>query len=265
MNVREVVDRIVAACNTPPLEKTCDQLMVGDWHNEVTGIVTTFMATPEVIRDTIARGANLIITHEPTYYTGRDGTDWLLEDEVYLRKQRLLNDHQINIWRFHDRMHMTNSDLVYVGLNKELDWEQYMLSEKGCYVLPRVTVGDLATFLKQTLKVNAVQIVGNREATVERVGVLVGGGSLGFGSEHAPMELMRNNKLDVLVCGEILEWTLCAYVRDAAQFGLNKALIILGHNRSEEVGMKHLPAWLAPLLPGVPVQFSEAGEPFTYV
>ena len=54
-------------------------------------------------------------------------------------------------------------------------------------------------------------------------------------------------------------------VRDAAQLGLNKALIVLGHNRSEEVGMKHLPEWLAPLLPGIPVQFSEAGEPFTYV
>ncbi len=67
------------------------------------------------------------------------------------------------------------------------------------------------------------------------------------------------------MCGEILEWTLCAYVRDAVQLGLNKALIILGHKRSEEVAMKHLPAWLASILPGVPVQFSEAGEPFTYV
>jgi hypothetical protein len=46
---------------------------------------------------------------------------------------------------------------------------------------------------------------------------------------------------------------------------LNKALIILGHNRSEEVGMKHLPAWLEPLLPGVPILFSEAGEPFAYL
>jgi putative NIF3 family GTP cyclohydrolase 1 type 2 len=120
-------------------------------------------------------------------------------------------------------------------------------------------------FLKQRLNVNAVQIVGERDAKVERLGILVGGGSLGFHSEQMPMEFMRDQNLDVVVCGEILEWTLCAYVRDAAQLGLNKALIIIGHNRSEEVGMKHLVEWLVPLLPGIPIQFSEAGEPFTYV
>jgi putative NIF3 family GTP cyclohydrolase 1 type 2 len=264
MKVRDVVDRIVAACNIPPLEKTCDLLMAGDWDCEVTGIVTTFMATAEVIRDAIARGANLIITHEPTYYTGWDQTDWLLEDEVYLRKRQLLDENRINIWRFHDRMHMTNPDRVYFGLNKELGWEQYMLPDKLCYALPTTTVEELAVFLKQKLGVNAVQIVGKRDAKVERLGIMVGGYSLGHGSEQSPMELMRSKDLDVLVCGEILEWTLCAYVRDAAQLGLNKAMIVLGHNRSEEVGVKHLPEWLAPLLPGVPVQFSEAGEPFTY-
>ncbi|HEX3053782.1 MAG TPA: Nif3-like dinuclear metal center hexameric protein [Aggregatilineaceae bacterium] len=265
MNVREVVDRIIVACNVPPLEKTCDQLMAGSWDNEVTGIVTTFMATVEVIHNAIAKGANLIITHEPTYYTGADQTDWLLEDEVYLRKQQLLDKHQINIWRYHDRMHLTRPDQIYSGINKELHWEQYMLPDKICYVLPSTTVEVVAVYLKEKLKVNAVQIVGNREAKVERVGILVGGSSLGFNSEQMPMELMRDKNLDVLVCGEILEWTLCAYVRDAAQLGLNKAMIILGHNRTEEVGMKHLTEWLVPLLPGVPVQFSEAGEPFTYV
>jgi len=30
MKVREVVDRIVAATHTPPLEKTCDLLVEGD-------------------------------------------------------------------------------------------------------------------------------------------------------------------------------------------------------------------------------------------
>jgi putative NIF3 family GTP cyclohydrolase 1 type 2 len=265
MNVREVVNRIIAAFDAPPLEKTCDQLMTGDWDCEVTGIVTTFMATIEVIHDAIARGANLIITHEPTYFTGRDHTDWLLEDEVYLRKQQLLDEHHMNIWRFHDRMHMTKPDLIYFGLNKELDWEQYRLPDRSCYALPKTTVKEVALFLKQKLNINAVQIIGNHDATVERLAILVGGASLGFRAEQEPMELMRDKNLDVLVCGEILEWTLCAYVRDAAQLGLNKALIIIGHNRSEEIGMKHLIDWLMPLLPGIPIEFSEAGEPFTYV
>ena len=34
-------------------------------------------ATPEVIREAAARGANLIITHEPTFFTHADGLAWL--------------------------------------------------------------------------------------------------------------------------------------------------------------------------------------------
>jgi hypothetical protein len=39
MDVRSVVETIIRECKTPPLEKTCDLLMAGDWRNEVTGIV----------------------------------------------------------------------------------------------------------------------------------------------------------------------------------------------------------------------------------
>jgi putative NIF3 family GTP cyclohydrolase 1 type 2 len=266
MKVKEVVDLIVDSCHTPPLTPTCDQLMSGDWDSEVTGIVSTFMATVDVIKDTIAKGANLIITHEPTYFTGLDNTDWLLDDEVYLLKQKLITDNKINIWRFHDHMHMTRPDKIYVGLNKELGWEKYRVSEKPhCYTIPPTTVAELSAFLKEKLKVKAARVIGKKDAKVKRVGFLVGGGSLGLGSEQMPMELMRNENLDVMVCGEILEWTLCAYVRDAAQLGLNKSMIILGHNRTEEVGMKYLPEWLETLMPGMPVWFSEAGEPFLYL
>jgi putative NIF3 family GTP cyclohydrolase 1 type 2 len=266
MNVKDVVEAIIRACKTPPLEKTCDLLIAGDWNNEVTGIVTTFMATVEVIQDAISKGANLIITHEPTYFTGLDQTKWLAGDEVYSLKQKLIHDNKINIWRFHDHMHMTRPDKIYIGLNKELGWDRYSLSEKPhCFIIPATTVEELSAFLKEKLNVKVAQIIGKKDARIERVGFLVGGGSLGLGFEQMPMELMRNENLDVMVCGEILEWTLCAYVRDASQLGLNKAMIVLGHNRTEEVGMKYLPEWLATLTPGIPVWFVEAGEPFSYL
>ena len=266
MKVKEVVDLILESCYIPRLTQTCDQLMAGDWECEVTGIVSTFMATVEVIKDSIVKGANLIITHEPTYFTGHDTTDWLDGDEVYVQKQNLILENKINIWRFHDHMHRTTPDKIYVGLNKELGWEPYTSPEdRHLYIIPPTTVEALSAFLKEKLQVKAVQIVGAKDAQVERVGFLVGGGSLGLGSDQRPMELMRKENLDVIICGEILEWTLCAYVRDAAQLGLNKALIILGHNRTEEVGMKYLVEWLATLMPDIPIWFSEAGEPFSYL
>jgi putative NIF3 family GTP cyclohydrolase 1 type 2 len=76
---------------------------------------------------------------------------------------------------------------------------------------------------------------------------------------------MNEENLDVIICGEITEWTLSAYVRDAAALGFNKAIIIVGHERSEEPGMKDLADRLQPLLAGIPVCFSDSGEPFVYL
>lgn len=272
MRIKEIADRIIDACVTTTLAEmtemtpNCDTLITGEWDNEVTGIFSTFMATVDVINDAIAKGANLIITHEPTYYTSADETDWLIDDEVYLQKQKLFEENKISIWRFHDHMHMMKPDLIYAGIDKELNWDGYRITDKQhCYRVPRSTLKDLATYLKEKLDVKVVRIIGNEEAEIMRVGLLVGGGSLGLGSEKMPMELMQKENLDVIVCGDILEWTLCAYVRDACQLGMNKSLIILGHNRTEEAGMKHLRGWLQSLFPDIPVWFSEAGEPFSHI
>ncbi|GIO15553.1 hypothetical protein J19TS2_51080 [Cohnella xylanilytica] len=37
-----------------------------------------------------------------------------------------------------------------------------------------------------------------------------------------------------MVCGDITEWTLCAYVNDASMLGMNKAMIVVWHERTEE-------------------------------
>ena len=272
MRIKEVVDQIIDACvvtSKPQMVQvtpSSDTLITGDWNCEVTGIVTTFMATVDVIKDAAAKGANMVITHEPTFYTSTDDQDWLANDEVYLRKQQILTENQISIWRFHDYMHMTKPDLIYAGIEKQLDWVRYRNPEKPhCYEIPSTTLRELSIYLKERLDVKLARFIGKETATIQRVGLLVGGGSLGLGSEMMPMELMQDEDLDVIVGGEIMEWTLCAYVRDAFQLGTDKSLIILGHNRTEEAGMKYLVGWLKALFPDIPVWFSEAGEPFSYI
>lgn len=266
MMIKEVIEKIIHTCDVPPLSQNCDLLITGNWNWEVTGMVTTFMATVDVIKEAVEKSANLIITHEPIFYTSTDETDWLIDDEVYSQKQKLIEENKISIWRFHDHMHMTKPDLIYAGIEKQLGWNIFRIPDmRHCYKIPSTTLQELSAFLKDKLNVKLAQIVGEEDSTIERVGLLVGGGSLGLGSEKMPMELMRNENLDVIICGEIFEWTLCAYVRDASQLGLNKSLIILGHNRTEEAGMHYLQEWLKPLFPDIPVWFCEAGEPISYL
>lgn len=278
MTVKEIIDGIIRKTGVTPLpsDKTCDQLMSGSYDMEVTKIVTTFMATVEVIRKAAEVGANFIITHEPTWFTGKDDVEWVEEDPVYLEKKKLIEENHIAIWRFHDHMHRSAEDGIYRGYEEEFGWKDYRIDIQsnsndfidrfgGCYHIPRTTLAELCKFYKSKLQMDVIQIVGNPDMTVERVGVLVGGGSLGLGMEELPMKLMKARDLDLVICGDITEWTLSAYVRDATQLGMNKGMLVLGHERSEEPGMKHLGTWLESIVGNLEVVFVDAKEPFIYL
>ena len=191
---------------------------------------------------------------------------------VYLEKKKLIKEHQIAIWRFHDHMHMDVDDGIYRGFDEELDWGKYRVKCDGdlgwfgaVYELPETTLEELAHFFQKELDMKVVQLVGDPKMPVKRVSALVGGGSLGLGQENLPMRHMHAENIDVVICGDITEWTLSAYVRDAAQLGMKKGMLVLGHERSEEWGMKHLPAWLKSITEDLPVTFVDAEEPFTYI
>lgn len=286
MTVQELIDRIKDKTGIRiPEDKTCDQLMTGEPDMEVKKIGCTFMATVDVVREAAEQGINFIITHEPTWFNGIDRTEWAAEDPVYLEKKKLIEEKQIAIWRFHDHMHMGHADEIYMGFEKEFGWGDYRVEitdierygEKdsvqagfwknfgAVYRIPKTTLKELGSFFKEKAGMDVIQIVGNPDMAVEKVSVLVGGGSLGLGREEAPMVQMFRENVDVAVCGDITEWTLSAYVRDAAMMGMNKGMLVLGHERSEEWGMKYLPEWLESISDGIPAVFLDAGEPFVYL
>jgi len=269
MRVGDVIEAVLSdSCGARRLERTCDVLAAGDANAEVRGIVTTFMATVDVIRRSRELGADMIITHEPTYYTGPDRMDWLAGDPVYLAKKRLLESTGISIWRYHDHMHMAKPDRIYEGLLDELGWHDRLIPGQAAphaYEIEPMSLAELAGFFKAKLGLPTVRIIGNPGIACRRVGILVGGGSLGLGCEEMPMEFMRDMDLDVVVCGEITEWTLCSYVNDAGMLGMNRGLVIVGHERTEEWGMKRMASWLPGLVGGIPVSFVSAGEPFSYL
>ena len=93
----------------------------------------------------------------------------------------------------------------------------------------------------------------------------MGGGSLGLGIEQMPMQVMERDRLDLMVAGDIYEWTLPAYINDAYQMGFRKAMLTLGHERTEESGMKYMAGWLRERFSDFPVDFIDAKEPFKYL
>ncbi|GHO49989.1 Nif3-like dinuclear metal center hexameric protein [Ktedonospora formicarum] len=257
--IQNVIDLIIAEIPDAPLEDTVDVFKCGDPTQEVTGIVTTFTATMDVLRKTVKLGANLIITHEPTFYEHRERTEWLADDPVFQAKRAFLEEHKLTVWRFHDYWHRHQPDGIITGMLKALAWEKYRLPDtRAMLAIPGMTLANLVAALKEKLALPVVRVVGNPQQSSERIAMLVGSP----GGDFQIMAFQQWNA-DVVICGETSEWQTCEYVRDAIALGHNKALVIIGHAKSEEEGMHYLSSWLQPKVPEVPITYLAIGDPIT--
>jgi putative NIF3 family GTP cyclohydrolase 1 type 2 len=264
VTVQDVIDRILSHANIEPIEDTVDTIKVGQPDRVVRGIVTTFMATTKVIHWAInnrAFSANLIITHEPTFYSHRDETDWLKNDIVYQHKRALLDKHGVTVWRYHDHLHKIKPDPIFEGLIGRLGWTAMADPDDGrvCHV-PQTTLGELARHCKEHLNLKALRYVGAPDLPCKTVGLLPGawGGKPQIG-------FLAEGNIDVLICGEVNEWETNEYVRDSQRTDRPLGLIITGHQRSEEDGMRTLAAWLNKQYPRIPVGHRFADDPFRLI
>lgn len=249
--VQDVIDTIVRAIPGAPFPATVDTLKAGDPEQTVTGIGVTFLATRAVIEQAIDLGINFIITHEPTYYTHPDHIDWLRGDPCYQAKRRLLDEHRMAVWRFHDYLHALAPDPVCVGLVKALGWHAYLLpSDPYVCQFPAHTLRDLVYALKTKLALDTVRVVGDLTMPCRRAGMMIGAS----GGKHQITMLGRPD-IDVIICGEINEWETNIYVQDALRLGQRKALIVIGHAVSEEPGMREILPWLQARFPELPITF----------
>jgi len=265
VKIQEVIDRVLAYHPALPEDQpTCDGFKSGDPQAECTGIVTSVQASVEVIRRAAALGANLLIVHEPTFYSHMDHTDWLKGDPVYEEKRALLERTGIAVWRDHDHIHAHRPDGILTGVAAELGWTEYLEEDRGfCpnFVLPQTTPRAIAEAMKERLGLNAVRVIGSLDAPVSRVAMV---GHI-LGDEQAITRRIREESIDVAIALEALDWTTNSYIRDAGQMGMGKALILGGHMNTEELGMKWAVTWLQKLVPELPVTFVPSADLYQYV
>src|SRR5260221_5529857 len=141
--IQNVIDFIIASVPGTPREDSVDVFKCGDPAQEVTGIITTFTASMHVLRKAVELGANLVITHEPTFYENREQTDWMADDPILQAKREFIAQNHLAIWRFHDYWHMGvptfwppvfpahmyQPDGILTGMLKALGWEEYQQLE----------------------------------------------------------------------------------------------------------------------------------------
>jgi putative NIF3 family GTP cyclohydrolase 1 type 2 len=256
---REVVAAIQEHVGVPWKTQTVDTFKAGNPETRVTGIAVTMMATLDVLQRAAARGENLVITHEPTFYNHLDRPEGMEEsDAVWKEKREFIEKNGLVIWRFHDHWHQRNPDGILAGMVQALGWEKYQSKENPhLFTVPETTLEKLAADVAKELNTPVLRVVGNPEMKVTKLALSPG--SAGFQRETHALEM---ENVEVLLVGETREWETVEYVADAVTEGKKKALIVIGHVPSEQAGMEECAHWLKTFVKDVPIEFVATKQPF---
>lgn len=241
-------------------EGTVDNFKYGDKDKEVKRVATCLTATPEVIKAAHEWGADLIVTHEPTFY---EHTDNIVPCEIVDLKLRLLEECAIPLCRYHDHMHFCKDyDLISEAFLRTLKWDGDYDGNMGFELKEPKTPLEIAGEVQDALGLKHVRIIGARNGKVTKIGLF-----LGHRGEEAWGDFKRNRSYELALGGEWCEWHDGEMIRDAAQFGRQLTAIMLGHAGSERIGMKILADDINRDFAddAIEAKYFECGELYTYL
>ena len=259
----EVVDRIKKNIGIPWNDSTYrDLFRIGGPGSAVAGICTTFGTNLNLMQRSVKAGLNMIITHEPTFWTDADvvppggpsgGTQCDLTcqaDPLYKTKLDYAISNKIVVWRIHDHIHRMKPDGISLGLNRRLNWIQYQVDgNQSRWDIPPTTLGELAKYVAKILDTRSVRVIGDPNLRVVRVA---------FGRSLSSMA----QAVDCIIASEGREYDTFEYVRDAVLSGAQKGAIYISHEAHEDPGMEEFAQWLKPFVTEVPVQYISTTDEF---
>lgn len=246
----EVVARVKKNIGIPWIESSRrDTFKVGGPDTPVTGIATTFGTNLRVMQLAVKDGLNMIVTHEPTFYSDYDVIDWVKDDPVYKMKLDFATKHNMVVWRIHDDWHARKPDGIRTGWDNAIGWNAYKDKDlPGAYNLPPITLGDLAKYVAKTLNTRSVRVMGDPNLRVVKV-------AHGGHQSEQNMTALQHPGVDCILVSETKEYDSFEYVRDTLLTGAKKGAIFISHVAGEDEGMRFFAEWSQPFLPEIPVKF----------
>ena len=263
----DVIERIQKNIGVEWKPESIDSVKAGDASTNVTGVVTTSMATLAVLQRAVRARANFVITAQPTFYSRADvpsppvgrGTPppAAAPDRVFAAKNDFISKNNLVVFRLSDHWRQREPDPLVQGIAAALGWSKYAsMSDPRRFDVPALTLDALAKRVKNVLRSRGgVRVMGDPRTVVRRVGLLPGTTSI-----QASLSMLPG--VDVIVAGEVREWESVEYVRDKIFAGEKKGLILVGRVVSEEPGMDVCANWLKSFISEVPIRHISAGDPY---
>jgi putative NIF3 family GTP cyclohydrolase 1 type 2/RimJ/RimL family protein N-acetyltransferase len=234
-------------------ERTCDGFKWGDPDTIVTGIAVGWQSLQADLEQAHAKGCNLFITHEPTFYSHMDDDEALKATAPAQRKIAFLRETGLVVYRCHDLWD------IYPHLGIVDAWSEFL--ELGAPIatakyynlheVPTTTAWELAFRIATQLRPlgqQAVEFVGERWQMVHKLAVGTGAITdvrrmLAWGPTPGADALLTTDD-------GISYWRDGAWVAD-----MGLPMIVVNHRTAEIPGLHKLTKYLREQFPQVPVEF----------
>lgn len=253
MLAHEILERLNAFSGAD-IPDTVDTFKAGDPNKSVNRIAFCFTATPAVVRAAHEWGADLLITHEPTYH---DHFDRYSENAVSKAKKDLIESTGMAVFRWHDHAHAAVPDIIHSGFIARAELEGRYENDFFYFDTP-TTARQIAHKIQNRTGIRHVRIIGCMDKPVRKAVICLGA------CGDRTSDLLRDTDAELCIAGEISEWKNGCFVRDAAELGLNKSMLLLGHCASERDGMSYLCDLCAGMFPSCECRYFDCGELYTY-
>jgi len=257
MKAKELIDELKKGAYVR--ENTGDTVKAGDVEKEIKKVAFTMFPTMDVLRKAKELGADMLIIHEPLYYSNYEND---FTSSVCEAKKSLIQEAGFVIFRCHDYMHfrevdqITQGELHYLNLTGTIEKTPYGAS----YLFTSdeaVSALELAARMERDLGLSHVRIAGVRDKKYTKIAAC-------FGGPAGVFELLRSDEVEMVLTGEMSEWNIAEYARDAAALGMDKSLIVMGHAGSERDGMRLLAERMKKEHAEFESIYFECGEVYTY-
>jgi putative NIF3 family GTP cyclohydrolase 1 type 2 len=238
-------------------EPSVDRIVIGDPETDVNRIGTAWLPDWETCRKAVGEGVNLLIVHEPTFYT-----HWDLDEksgdfhaaapagrEAYVKavaaKKKWILESGLGIIRCHDVLDKVDGFGIPHAFGEFLGFKKadvvrsrpyynvYRLEPQPAIEVARAIAQKLRDFRQP-----GVAFYGDKKRLVDSVGI-------GTGCYSDPIEFMDlAPALFVAIDDVVRTWTQTVYAKDTGH-----PLVVINHGTSEEAGMRMLAAHLRKAYP----------------
>ena len=229
-------------------EPSVDRIVIGDRETEVGSIGTAWLPDWDTCRQAVRDGVNLLVVHEPTFYT-----HWDLDEksgdfyaaapagkEAYIQavdaKKKWILENKLVIIRCHDVLDKVDGFGIPHAFGEFLGYKKADIIRSRLYYnvyrqepKPAIEVAQAIARKLTDFRQPGVAFYGDKKRLVDSVGV-------GTGCYSDPIEFLDLAPgLFIAIDDVVRTWTQTIYAKDTGH-----PLVVINHGTSEEAGVRLL-------------------------